>query len=234
MDKLRKELSALKVDTILDVATRDGGFAKEMLLGLGECKKAVALDITDKMFEKGREKCAGLPVEFVVGDGCAMDFPDDSFDIVAVANSLHHIPDLEALFREMRRVVKPDGLLLISEMYNDGQPKASLTHWILHDLDCDMHTLDGIYHHPTYSKGQILWMVKNAGFAVEKTLCDLVDDPKVLAKLRERVAAVPENLKKYAGRPEYSAMAAKAAWLQEEYDANGVTSAEQLVIFARK
>ena len=234
MDKLRKELSALKVDSILDIATRDGAFAREMLLGLGECKKAVALDISDKMFDKGREKCAGLPVEFVVGNACAMDFPDNSFDVVAVANSLHHIPDLEALFREMRRVVKPDGWMLISEMYSDGQPPASLTHWILHDLDCDMHTIDGIYHHNTYSKSQILWMVKNAGFAVEKTLCDLIDDPKVLAKLRERVAAVPDHLEKYAGRPEYAAMAAKAAWLREEYEHSGITSAEQLVIFARK
>jgi len=234
MDKLRKELSSMQVDSILDVATRDGGFAREMLLGLGGCRKAVALDITDKMFGKGREKCAGLPVEFVVGDACAMDFPDDSFDIVAVANSLHHIPDTEALFREMRRVVKPDGLLLISEMYSDGQPSPGLAHWILHDLDIDMNTVDGIYHHPTYSRSQILWMVKNAGFTVEKTLCDLVDDPKVIAKLHQRVAAVPENLKKYEGRVEYAPMAAKAAWLQEEYDAGGITSAEQLVVFARK
>ena len=234
MDKLRKELSALKVEKILDIATRDGNFAKEMLLGLGKCEKAVALDISDKMFDKGREKCAGLPVEFVLGNACAMDFEDNSFDIVAVANSLHHIPDQTALFREMYRVVKPGGLLLISEMYNDGQPKGSLTHWILHDLDCSMHTIDGIYHHHTYSKATILNMVKNAGFTVEKTLCDLVDDPKVLKKLHERVAAVPESLKKYEGNSEYTAIRAEADWLAQEYADNGITSAEQLVIFARK
>ena len=234
MDKLRKELSSVKADRILDIATRDGNFAREMLLGLGACSAAVALDISDKMFGKGREKCAGLPVEFVVGNACAMEFPDESFDVVAVANSLHHIPDLAALFSEMRRVVKPDGLLLISEMYSDGQPAASLTHWILHDLDCDMNTLDGTYHHNTYSRAQILALVENAGFRVEKTLCDLVDDPKVLAKLRDRIAAVPAALTKYEGRPEYAAMAAKAAWLMKEYKANGVTSAEQFIIFAHK
>ena len=234
MDKLRKELSALNVDKALDIATRDGAFAKEMLLGLGGCNEMTALDISDKMFEKGREKCAGLNVNFVVGNACAMDFADNTFDIVAVANSLHHIPNLTALFKEMRRVVKPGGLMLISEMYNDNQPKASLTHWILHDLDCSMHTIDGIYHHHTYSKAQILNMVKNAGFTVEKTLCDLIDDPKVIAKLRERIAAVPENLKKYEGNTEYTSIAAEVDWLLQEYDANGVTSAEQLVVFARK
>ena len=45
---------------------------------------------------------------------------------------------------------------------------------------------------------------------------------------------MPGNLKKYEGRSEYAAMAAKAAWLQQEYDAEGVMSAEQLVVFARK
>ena len=234
MDKLRKELSSLKVEKILDIATRDGNFAKEMLLGLGACEKAIALDISDKMFEKGKEKCAGLPVEFVLGNACAMEFPDNSFDIVAVANSLHHIPDQAALFKEMYRVVKPGGLMLISEMYNDGQPEGCLTHWILHDLDCAMNTVDGTYHHRTYSKATILNMVKMAGFAVEKTLCDLVDDPKVVAKLHERVAAVPGNVPKYEGKSEYTEIAAEAAWLADEYKAHGVISAEQLVVFARK
>ncbi len=234
MDKLRRELSSVRADRILDIATRDGGFAKELLLGLGACNGAVALDITDKMFDKGREKCAGLPVEFVVGDACAMDFPDESFDVVAVANSLHHIPDLAALFSEMRRVVKADGLLVISEMYSDGQPAPGLTHWILHDLDCDMNTLDGVYHHNTYSKAQILALVENAGFHVEKRFCDYVNEEKAVAKIRDRIAAVPAALTKYEGRAEYAAMAAKAAWLKKEYEASGVTSAEQFIIFAHK
>ncbi len=119
-----------------------------------------------------------MPVNFVIGDACHMDFEDNTFDVVGIGNSLHHIPDLAALLAEMKRVVKPGGLIILSEMYNDGQPKASLTHWILHDIDCTMHTIDGIYHHPTYSKSEILWLARNAGLTVEKTLCDLIDDPK--------------------------------------------------------
>ena len=51
---------------------------------------------------------------------------------------------------------------------------------------------------------------------------------------RERIAAVPENLKKYESNPAHAFLAAEAAWLNEEYEANGVTSAEQLVVFCRK
>ena len=234
MDKLRRELSSMHVENALDIASRDGAFAKEMLLGLGSCKEVIAMDISDKMFEKGREKCAGLPIRFELGDGCAMNYPDNSFDVVAVANSLHHIPDQAALFMEMRRVVRPDGWLLISEMYNDGQPESDLTHWILHDLECSMHSIDGIYHHHTYSKAQILNMVKAAGFTVEKTLRDHKEESKVIEKLKERVATVPAALEKYKGHPEYTAMAAEAQWLIDENAEHGIASAEQLIIFAHK
>ena len=55
MDKLRQELSSLHIEKALDIATRDGAFAKEMYAGFGSCKEIVALDRSDKMFEKGRE-----------------------------------------------------------------------------------------------------------------------------------------------------------------------------------
>ena len=234
MNKLRKELSTVKADKLLDLASRDGGFAKEIILGLESCNEAIALDITDKMFEKGHDKCAGLPVKFVVGDACKIPYDDDSFDIVSLGNSLHHIPDIKTLLSEMKRVVKPDGLLIIGEMYNDGQPCQSLSHWILHDIDCTMHTVDGKYHANTYSKPVILNLIKNAGFKIEKTFTDFVDDPKVTARLKDRIAAVPGNVPKYEGKPEYALIAAKAKWLEEEYAANGVKSAEQLVIIAKK
>ena len=60
------------------------------------------------------------------------------------------------------------------------------------------------------------------------------DDPKVVAKLHERVAAVPDTVKKHEGHPQHAVIAASAAWLKDVYDANGITSAEQLVVFARK
>ena len=101
MDKLRQELSSLHIEKALDIATRDGAFAKEMYAGFGSCKEIVALDRSDKMFEKGREKCAGMPVNFVIGDACHMDFEDNTFDVVGIGNSLHHIPDLAALLEKV-------------------------------------------------------------------------------------------------------------------------------------
>ncbi len=51
MDKLRQELSSLHIEKALDIATRDGAFAKEMYAGFGGCREITALDRSYKMFE---------------------------------------------------------------------------------------------------------------------------------------------------------------------------------------
>ncbi len=50
-------------------------------------------------------------VDFVVGDVHALDFPDDSFDVVHAHQVLQHVRDPIQALREMRRVCRPDGLV---------------------------------------------------------------------------------------------------------------------------
>ncbi|RUQ97516.1 methyltransferase domain-containing protein [Labedella endophytica] len=50
-------------------------------------------------------------VEFATGDAYALDFPDDSFDIVHAHQVLQHLGDPVAALREMRRVTRPGGIV---------------------------------------------------------------------------------------------------------------------------
>ncbi|MFU8946975.1 class I SAM-dependent methyltransferase [Mycetocola zhadangensis] len=52
-----------------------------------------------------------MNVDFVVGDAYALDYPDDSFDIVHAHQVLQHVGNPVAVLREMRRVVKPGGIV---------------------------------------------------------------------------------------------------------------------------
>jgi SAM-dependent methyltransferase len=49
--------------------------------------------------------------QFEVGDSAAMPFPDDAFDVVASALVIHFIPDRRTAFAEMKRVLKPGGIV---------------------------------------------------------------------------------------------------------------------------
>ncbi len=51
----------------------------------------------------------GVTIEGKTMNAIALDCPDNTFDIVYVANLLHHLPDPHAAIKEMHRVLKPGG-----------------------------------------------------------------------------------------------------------------------------
>jgi SAM-dependent methyltransferase len=53
----------------------------------------------------------GVEVQTVRAEAATLPFPDDSFDLVFGHAILHHLPDLDAAFREFRRVLRPGGLV---------------------------------------------------------------------------------------------------------------------------
>jgi SAM-dependent methyltransferase len=72
---------------------------------------------------------AGLPSTVVVGDAERLPFPDTSFDRVSSNGVLHHIPDMPAALREIRRVLAPGGEARII-IYN----RNSFHYWIFQVL----------------------------------------------------------------------------------------------------
>jgi SAM-dependent methyltransferase len=71
-----------------------------------------ALAITRAEIEKQGLRDA---VELAVGDVHALDFPDDSFDVVHAHQVLQHVADPVAALREMRRVVRPGGVVAVRD-----------------------------------------------------------------------------------------------------------------------
>lgn len=59
-------------------------------------------------------------VEFVVGDAYSLPFEDNTFDVVHTHQTLHHVADPVAVLREMRRVVKPGGVVAAREVDYSG------------------------------------------------------------------------------------------------------------------
>ncbi|MET9069156.1 class I SAM-dependent methyltransferase [Streptosporangium sandarakinum] len=63
--------------------------------------------------EAGRRGASG--VEFVVSDVHALDFPDDTFDVVHAHQVLQHVGDPVRALREMRRVCRPGGIVAVRD-----------------------------------------------------------------------------------------------------------------------
>ncbi len=73
--------------------------------------RCVATDYSPGMVDVALKLAAanGVKIEGRTANAMALDFPDNTFDLVYASNLLHHIPDPKTALREMHRVLKPAG-----------------------------------------------------------------------------------------------------------------------------
>lgn len=107
----------IKPGTILDVATGTGDLAIAALKL--NPSKITGIDISEKMLEIGREKIerkgfAGK-IELLKGDSENILFPDNHFDAAMVAFGVRNFSDPLAGLKEMHRVIRPGGLVMVLE-----------------------------------------------------------------------------------------------------------------------
>lgn len=103
---------------ILDVATGTGDFAFEIYKRL-KPEKIIGIDISEGMLRVGKEKIEkkGLSesINFRRGDSENLQFPDNYFDALTVAFGVRNFENLKNGLKEMNRVLKPSGKLVILE-----------------------------------------------------------------------------------------------------------------------
>lgn len=103
----------------LDLATGTADMALEILRQKGNAASVAGSDISAEMMRIGREKCrragAGGRVSFVRAPGESLPFRDGAFDSACVAFGIRNVVDRERGLREMCRVVRPGGRVVVLE-----------------------------------------------------------------------------------------------------------------------
>ncbi|MDR1616587.1 MAG: class I SAM-dependent methyltransferase [Syntrophomonadaceae bacterium] len=94
---------------VLEVATGTGVTALRIA---HQVNFVEATDFSGKMIAKAKKKSAPSNVRFSVQDACALPYESASFDIVIIANALHVMPEAEKALVNIKRVLKPEGLLI--------------------------------------------------------------------------------------------------------------------------
>ncbi len=138
----RRALRLLARETtrsLLDVATGTGDFAIQAARLLPQAR-VTGIDLSEAMLAIGRRKVAraglGHRVTLAAGDCLALAFPDAAFDAVTAAFGVRNFENLAQGLGELRRVLKPDGRVIILEL---SEPSAFplrllhrmyLRHWI--------------------------------------------------------------------------------------------------------
>ena len=104
----------------LDVATGTGDLAIELA---GRGAEVTGLDFSEPMLELARRKAPGL--EWVQGNALDLPYGDGEFDAVTVGFGARNFPDLDQGLREMARVARPGGRVVVLEITTPQKPPLS-------------------------------------------------------------------------------------------------------------
>lgn len=103
---------------VLDIGSGTGDDARRIAGIVAPNGSVVGLDCGIEMVAEARRRAAGtgVPVEFIQGDAQALDFADNTFDRARAERVLIHLPDAAAAIRELVRVTRPGGLVVLSDI----------------------------------------------------------------------------------------------------------------------
>lgn len=110
---------------VLDVASGTGPTARAIRDVIGDERLMTCLEPSAGMLAESRKR---LSCEHIQAAAEAMPLPDESYDFLTMGFALRHVDDLEAAFREYRRVLRPGGKALILEL---TLPRSAAARWFL-------------------------------------------------------------------------------------------------------
>ncbi|WP_027059070.1 class I SAM-dependent methyltransferase [Mesorhizobium loti] len=134
VDRVVEGLS-LHDKTILDIGCGSGGIALHLIERHGAAH-TTGFDVEQPVIEAARQRAAARGLEqkasFIQGPPGPLPFADRSFDVVFSKDALLHVPDKDALFAEIFRVLKPGGVFAASNWMvgHDGEPSPEMKAYV--------------------------------------------------------------------------------------------------------
>lgn len=118
-------------ERVLDVAAGSGDLASQFSRRVGASGEVWLTDINYAMLQRGRDRLLdrGRPVPAIQCDAERLPFPSDYFDCVSVAFGLRNMTNKDAALREMRRVLRSGGRLLVLEFSRVWGPLRKVYDW---------------------------------------------------------------------------------------------------------
>ncbi|NOU01131.1 MAG: bifunctional demethylmenaquinone methyltransferase/2-methoxy-6-polyprenyl-1,4-benzoquinol methylase UbiE [Gallionella sp.] len=119
------EISGVRAgQRVLDVAGGSADLSRLFLKKVGSSGQVVLTDINNAMLRVGRDRLLdeGITTPTTQCDAEHLPFPDNYFDCVSIAFGLRNVTHKDAALREMHRVIKPGGRVIVLEFSKVAKP----------------------------------------------------------------------------------------------------------------
>jgi len=145
--------------TILDFGCGKGHILSE-IARLNPTAKLIGLDVSEKALAAAREKVAGVDFK-KIEDGVAFPLPDASVDFIFSSEVIEHVYDTENAFRELARVLRPGGTMLMTAPFH-----GLLKNFAIVLFGFDRHFDPAGPHVRFFTRKSLTGMMEKAGFRV--------------------------------------------------------------------
>lgn len=189
MKELKSYLSQYKNPRILDIGTGKGDFIAMIDYVYQDYSEIIGIDIVDYLLEMDESAFESNPkIKWMDLDVLETTFPKNSFDIISLSNTLHHIKDIKSMFNQMVEMLKPGGIIILSELISSNDlSEKQISHQLLHSFAAKIdHELNKV-HSQIFSKENVMqaiemysplpvdaiWELETKSFDEEITLEDL-------------------------------------------------------------
>ena len=161
---------------VLDIAGGTGDLSLAFSKKVGTTGQVVHTDINEAMLRVGRDRLInkGVVLPTLVCDAEKLPFPDHYFDVVSVAFGLRNMTHKDEALKEMNRVLKPRGRLLVLEFSKIAKPLEKAYDWysfsvlpkigsmVAGDADSYRYLAESIRMHP--GQEELKSLMKQSGF----------------------------------------------------------------------
>lgn len=236
MRKLQAYLSHIECKKILDVGTGNGSFVKMITALTDSYDEIIGIDTLEKSIEDASKNFEDERVSFQVMDAYNTNFPDDYFDLVTFSNTLHHIEDIEGLFKEMERVCKEDGVILVNEMMKNGLTKRQKSHVLLHHFAAEVDRLNGEIHNETLKDVEILKLLEENSKRQIKDVWPLQmqrESENTQEEIDWLIGTIDKLIEQTKNSEHHSAFVKKGEKVKKHIKRNGFDSATQLAVILK-
>ena len=124
--RLREILQPRPGERILEIGPGTGYYTLPLAEWIGRDGRLDILDIQQQMLDDTMHRARELELENVTparADAQRLPYPDETFDAIVLVTALGEVPDQDAVWREMARVLKPGGRVVNGELFGDP-------HWV--------------------------------------------------------------------------------------------------------
>ena len=121
-ERLREILAPSPGERLLEVGPGTGYYALPVAEWLAPDGRLDVLDVQQEMLDHTLRRAAERDIDNItpaLADARELPYPDDCFDGAYLVTVLGEIPDQDAALRELRRVVKPGGRIVVGELFGD-------------------------------------------------------------------------------------------------------------------